>query len=312
MPEDEAIKVIHSALDSGVNFIDTAEAYVDNAAERLLGKAVASWSGGSREDIVIASKFGKHEGENSVAYTAVMIEAALQKTLAALEAKYIDLYQVHWASNVADMRETVECLENLKSEGKIRHYGVCNFGPKQLAAFMEAGGKPVTNQIPYNLLWRAIEYEILPLCIKHNIGVLTYSSLQQGLLTGKFLEAKEIPEGRRRSRHFPGNSTTLSRHGGEGCEDLTMQTIADVKKACVDHSLVMATAACQWLLQQEGVSCLLVGASSIPQVDDNISMICGESALSIAAGEDLTKATDALKKELGSDPDQWAKTSRVQ
>ena len=100
----------------------------------------------------------------------------------------------------------------------------------------------------------------MPRCLENNIGILTYSSLQQGLLTGNFTAPEQVPEGRRRTRHFAGDSTTLSRHSGQGCETLTFDTLRALSESCSQHDdLPMARAAMWWLLSQPGVSCLLVG-----------------------------------------------------
>ena len=113
-----------------------------------------------------------------VKYTPERIIAALESSLAALQTSYIDLYQVHWPGNIESHPECVAALEQAKSEGRIRHYGVCNFGTEDLAQFKAAGGKPVTNQLPYNLLWRSIERKIAGACMEEGIGVLCYSPLQ--------------------------------------------------------------------------------------------------------------------------------------
>lgn len=308
--EEVAIAVIHQALREGVNFFDTAEAYIDNAADRILGKALKlAFDQGlaTRETVVVAGKFGKHEGERSIQYSSAMIEAALTTILDALGMDYLDLYQVHWASNMKDVQEAVDTLEKLQAAGKIKSYGVCNFGPKSLAKFLECGGRPITNQLPYNLIWRAIEFEILPMCREKEIAVLTYSSLQQGLLTGKFTEACQVPEGRRRTRHFPASSTTLSRHGQMGCEDLTFQTLRQLRELTGDS---MADASVQWLLAQSGVTSVLIGASKPEQVSDNVRAVCGK--MSCESASKLTESTEALKKELGPNPDMWARSSRYE
>jgi len=306
--EDVALAVIHRAIREGVNFFDTAEAYIDHAADRVLGKALNMAFGQgltTRDKVVVAGKFGRHEGERAIEYTADMIEAALVKTLDALGMDCLDIYQVHWAANMKSAKETVETLERLKSIGKIRSYGVCNFGVQSLQEFLDCGGHPITNQLPYNLLWRAIEFEILPMCREKEIAVLTYSSLQQGLLTGKFTEASEVPEGRRRTRHFPGTSTSLSRHGQAGCEALTFETIKQLRQVVGDG---MADASVQWLLRQSGVASVLIGASMAEQVSANVKAVCNKMDDDVA--RKFMDSTEDLKTSLGPDPDMWAKNSR--
>jgi aryl-alcohol dehydrogenase-like predicted oxidoreductase len=311
--EDLAIAVIHQAIREGINFFDTAEAYNDHAADRILGKALRqAFDTGltTRDAVVVAGKFGTHKGDESVAYSGEMIEATLAKSLEALGMDYLDLYQVHWSANMKSVKETVATLEKLQAEGKIKAYGVCNFGTKSLLKFLECGGRPITNQLPYNLLWRAIEFEILPLCREKGIGVLTYSSLQQGLLTGKFTTAAQIPEGRRRTRHFPESSTPLSRHGQAGCEALTFQTLQQIKAVSGDNS--MSATAVQWLQSQPGVTSVLIGASKASQVTSNVMASQNRKYLGQEKCKQLSEGTFALKDALGPNPDMWAKSSRYE
>ena len=174
MAQEEVDEVVNSALDCGINFFDCAEAYgKDNCAEKALGLALKK--NGRRKEAVIASKFGKHlphweseglsEEKMYGCYTKKEINDALDKSLNALQIECIDLYQVHWPVNVGllngskkTQEEVVETLKEAQKAGKIKFYGVCNFGTEDLDYFTKAGGVPCTNQICYNLLWRSIEY----------------------------------------------------------------------------------------------------------------------------------------------------------
>eukprot|EP01047_Picozoa_sp_COSAG01_P064751 COSAG01_NODE_8625_length_2716_cov_2.053878_4_plen_279_part_00 len=203
-----------------VNFFDTAQAYQvdgDRCSERMLGVAL----GERRREVVIASKFGLHVGEEQTVFDGAAVTRAIDETLEALGTDYLDLMQIHWPGNIgyidqdracwSDAAEVAAALEGAVSAGKLRYYGCCNFGTDDLVAFEQgpctshhklhgkycvvtfvegaltrvrtpctsAGGKPVSNQLPYNLLFRTIESGILPACIAKNMGVLTYSSLQQ-------------------------------------------------------------------------------------------------------------------------------------
>ena len=351
----QATAVVDAAMASGVNFFDTAQAYQvdgDRCSEKMLGIAL----GERRSEVVIASKFGLHAGEDQTVCDAAAVTQAIDDTLAALGTDYLDLMQIHWPGNIGylgeqqadwlDAKEIVAALEAAVGAGKLKYYGLCNFGtgaknasylvrchlilklailPRQardkhrkstqkerlrffaedLAAFESAGGKPVSNQLPYNLLFRTIESGILPACIDKSMGVLTYSSLQQALLTGKFTDPSTVPEGRRRTRLFAADSTPKSRHGGPGVESelfagkkpvtfwsafhiqmtiaLPRQAhwreafktfkgkcaffaaIAELQKIAdsTDGAFSMVDLAMGWLLAQPGVSCLLVGASTV-------------------------------------------------
>ncbi|GAU90130.1 hypothetical protein RvY_02594 [Ramazzottius varieornatus] len=293
--------IVDKALETGVNFFDTAEAYKNS--EVVLGKALE----GRRQNAVIASKFGQNHPEGKVEYSAMDIENALTQSLTKLNTTYIDLYQVHWPICVANMEETVQQLKLEQSRGRILHYGYCNFGVENMKAFQLAGGKPVTTQMPYNLLWRAIEHSTLPLIRENNLSVLAYSALQQGLLTGKFHNAQEVPEGRRRTRLFNSQSTTLAKHGQPGMETETFQAIGEIRKISEELGESMSTVALSWLLAQKNVESVIVGCSSVQQVGEN----CRVVPLKPAIIERLNSATDQVKNLLGDNADLWAAESRM-
>ena len=268
-----ATAVVNAAISAGINFFDTAQAYQvdgDRCSERMLGVAL----GERRSGVVIASKFGLHVGEDQTVCDGRAVTQAIDDTLAALGTDYLDLMQIHWPGNMGyigershwlDAKDIVAALESAVAQGKLKYYGCCNFGTEDLKAFEAAGGKPVSNQLPYNLLFRPIESGILPACIDRNMGVLTYSSLQQALLTGRFTDASTVPEGRRRTRLFAGDSTPKSRHGGPGVEPELFGAIAGLRQVAdsTNGAFSMADLAVGWLLAQPGVSCLLIGASTV-------------------------------------------------
>jgi myo-inositol catabolism protein IolS len=146
-----------------------------------------------------------------------------------VQTDYIDLYQVHWPANCgllglsapaerAAVAAAVRALEAAKAVGQIRHYGVCNFGTEDLAGFAAAGGASTSNQLPYNLLWRSIEDGILPATHAAGQAVLTYSSLQQGLLAADITDPGQLSIGRLRTRMFAPTRSPLSQHGSPGLE----------------------------------------------------------------------------------------------
>ncbi|MHB9046056.1 MAG: aldo/keto reductase, partial [Pirellulales bacterium] len=190
-PQDEAesIEAVHAALDAGINFFDTAEMYGAGLSEQRLGRALV----GRRDEAVIASKFnGEHMAPKDVV-------AACERSLRNLQTDRIDLYQIHWASHTVPLADTWAELLRRRDEGKVRAIGVCNFGAGDLAELL-AIGRPVTDQLPYSLLTRAIEYEVLPRCRQRGVGVLCYSPLLLGLLSGKYADADSVPDGRARTR----------------------------------------------------------------------------------------------------------------
>ncbi|XP_065826397.1 aldo-keto reductase IolS-like [Oscarella lobularis] len=302
--EETSKQIVNKALELGINFFDTAEAYGrDRRAERMLARCL---EGRHRADVVIASKFGRFEDGKPKAFDGVDIEKSLDETLEALKTTYVDIYQIHWAVNIKDPVETVTTLERLKAKGKLRHYGLSNFGRGNMREFKESGGKPVTNQLPYNLLWRAVEYDITAECKANNIGILAYSPLAQGLLSGRFTKPEDVPEGRRRTRHFSKSSTSLSRHGQEGAEKETFEAIEAIRGVCRSADISMPSASLAWLLAQPNVASCIVGARTAEQVEANARLV----QLSEETIKKLSAASETLKEKLGSNPDMWASESR--
>ena len=297
-PQDDAdsIATVHAALDAGINFFDTAEAYGDGRSETVLGKALA----GHRQQAVIATKVsGGH-------LSRCELQQACELSLRRLGTETIDLYQVHWPSRDVPVDETVEALEGLRRQGKVRAIGVCNFG---LGDFSELPGvgQCETNQLPYSLLWRGIEYGIKQQCEDSGAGILCYSPIAQGLLAGKFGSADEVPEGRARTRHFS-KSRRLTRHGEDGCETETFETIERVRDICARIGAPMAEVALAWLLHQSGVTAVLAGARKPDQIRQNARA----SALHLQPSvlRELTLASEALKTALGTNLDQYQSDSR--
>jgi len=298
-PQDEGVATdaVRTALDVGINFFDTAEMYGEGLSEQRLGKALA----GRRDRAVIASKFNpQHMAPDQVAATC-------HRSLKYLRTDYIDLYQIHWPSRTVPLADTWAAMEKLQSQGKIRALGVCNFGTGDLGD-MSAIGQPVTNQLPYSLLVRAIEYEILPECIRQKLGVLCYSPLAISLLTGKYASAGEVPPGRARTRHFSPDRCLETRHGEPGCEQQTFAALDRIRKICDGLGRTMTEVALAWLLHQPGVRSVLAGIRNPDQAQKNAA--AAELALSDDVLTALAEATDPVKQALGSNPDVWETQSR--
>lgn len=298
-PQDEqaSVATIHAALDHGITFIDTAPLYGDGKAEELIGRALKE----KPADPVIASKVSSQDVEREA------LIASCERSLKRLGRDTLDLLQVHWPNHEVPFEETVGALEALKEQGKIRAYGVSNFNATDLAKWREAGGQAVTNQLPYSLLWRAIEYEILPACRDAGVGVLCYSPLMQGLLTGKFKEMAEVPEERARTRHFS-SEHEHARHGEGGAEPETQTAIQTLAQTCEAFGYSMAHAALAWVLKQPGVVSALLGVRSPEQVEQNIAALEVDSSDSFMI--QLSALTDPLKVILGENPDPWESPGR--
>jgi len=180
----ESIRVIHRALDLGVTLIDTAEAYGGGHSEEVLGDALV----GRRDKAVVATKVAPNHLEPAE------VLAAFEGSLKRLKTDYIDVYFIHWPHPDYPIGDTMAVLEKLRREGKVRAIGVSNFGIKEIEAASEHGTIDVL-QPPYNAFWREVEAEILPYCRSHEIGIIPYSGLAQGLLTGTLKPDTVFAEG---------------------------------------------------------------------------------------------------------------------
>ena len=298
-PQDErdSLDTIAAALDAGVTFFDTAEMYGDGYSERLLAKALA----GRRGEAVIASKV------NSANLTRAGIRASCEASLARLETDYIDLYQIHWPSRTIPLEESMRALEDLKREGKIRAIGVSNFASLDLDDLL-AVGKVETDQLAYSMLFRAVEFGIKDKCTANGIGLLCYCPLAQGLLTGKFKTADDVPVGRARTRMFA-RTRPQSRHQEEGAEAEVFEALAEIRRISDELAQPMDRVSLAWLVAQPGVTSAVSGARRPQQIRDNAAG--GDLKLSPAILDRLSRATDKVKAKLGPNPDMWLTESRL-
>ena len=294
--EDTSIATVRAALDAGVTFFDSAEGYGEGYSEQLVGRALA----GRRHEAVIATKVSAdHLGSRR-------LRKACERSLRNLDTDYIDLYQIHWPSRTVPIAETWQTLVAFRDEGKIRAIGVSNFGPLDLDDAL-AVGQPATNQLPYSLLGRAIEYEILPKCVHSDVGILCYSPLAQGLLAGKFASADEVADGRARTRHFS-SRRPHARHGEGGCEAETFQAISDVRAIADRIGEPMGNVALAWLMRQPGVTAVIAGARNPEQIRGTARSAA--LTLSDDIADALSGASDDVKRLLGPNPDLWQSVSR--
>jgi aryl-alcohol dehydrogenase-like predicted oxidoreductase len=289
--EADSVAAARAAVDAGINFFDTAPGYGDGLSERRLGQGLA----GLRERVVIATKIGPDS------MRADAVTRSVERSLANLRTDYIDLLQIHWPSRELPLGETWEALEALRQQGKVRHLGISNFGVLDLADVL-ALGHPVTNQLPYSLLSRAIEYEIVPACARAKVGILCYSPLLWGLLAGSYQNADEVPDGRARSRHFS-PARKLIRHQEPGCERETFEAIASVRAEAARLGVRMSELAVAWLLHQPNVTSVLTGIRRPEQAGANAQA----AGLDLDADtlERLARVTEPVKRALGKNPDLW-------
>ncbi len=296
--DDDSIAAVHASLDSGVNFFDTAEGYSDDSnSEEVLGRALE----GRRGEAIIATKIG-----NAYLHPSKVVEHC-EASLQRLQTDYIDLYQIHWPNHDVPVEDTMSELLKLQGSGKVRALGVCNFGVRDLTDILECGAI-VTNQLPYNLIWRALEFAIKPTCVANNVGIICYSPLQQGLLTGRYATPDEVPPGLSRTRHF-NKDREQAIHGEEGCEEETFAAIASVLEIADEIGEHPAKISLAWLLAQEGVTSLLVGARNADEVALNTPTFDYDLPSDVA--DALSEATEELKQILGESADFWQSPSRM-
>jgi aryl-alcohol dehydrogenase-like predicted oxidoreductase len=194
---DESIRIIHRSLDAGINFIDTADIYSQGESEEIVGKALA---GGKRDDVVLATKvWGQMDDDpNHRGVSRRWIMQEVENSLRRLKTDWIDLYQIHRYEPDTDMEETLGALTDLVHQGKVRYVGHSTFPPSaiveaQWAARDRGLERYVTEQPPYSILVRGIEAEVLPTCAKYGMGVIPYSPLAQGWLSGRWRKDAETP-----------------------------------------------------------------------------------------------------------------------
>ncbi|MET4927542.1 aldo/keto reductase [Streptomyces sp. PSRA5] len=192
---DDSVRIIHSALDRGVNFVDTADMYSSGESEVIVGKALK----GRRDDVVLATKvhFPMGEGRNRGGNSRRWIVKEVEESLKRLGTEWIDLYQIHRPDHTTDIEETLSALTDLVREGKIRAFGCSTFPAEEIVeshvvAERRALQRFRTEQPPYSILARGIETAVLPVCERYGMGVLTWSPLASGFLTGKYRKGGAI------------------------------------------------------------------------------------------------------------------------
>ena len=200
---DESIRIIHRALDAGINFIDTADVYSRGESEEIVGKALA----GRRDDVVLATKVHGTMGDdaNQSGNSRRWIIREVEDSLRRLKTDWIDLYQIHRPEQDTDIDETLGALTDLVRQGKVRYIGSSTFPASQIVeaqwAARERGRERfVCEQPPYSLLARGIEADVLPTCLRHGMGVIPWSPLAGGWLSGKWRKGADLPESTRAQR----------------------------------------------------------------------------------------------------------------
>ena len=249
----ESIRTIHRALDLGVTLFDTAEGYAGGHSEKVLGRGLK----GRRHKAVISTKVSPNHLDETT------LRKAFEDSCRRLHTDYIDVYFVHWPNIDGPIAETMETMEKLREEGKIRAIGVSNFIESEMAKAMKYGRIDVL-QPPYSLFWRFGEQADFPYCREHGIGIMTYSSLAQGLLAGALTTESRFEEGDRR----PSTALFQPEHYGS-----CLEVVDQLRPVADKYEKTLAQMAISWLAAQPGVNATLVGARTVEEIEEDVGGI---------------------------------------
>lgn len=264
--EQTSIPVIHHAIDLGINFLDTADVYARGQSEEFIGKAIK----GKRTNLIIATKFANQMGDDpnerggSRRYIIQAVDASLKR----LQTDYIDLYQMHIPDPTTPMGETLRALDDLIRAGKVRYIGCSNFAAWQMCEAIwisrtNTFSTFISTQPMYNLLSRGIERELVPCCQHYGIGIIPYSPLASGYLTGKYRQGETPPEGTRLSGSDPRFQRVFN--------EANWNKLGKLESWAKEHNHTVGELAIAWLLAKPMVSTVIAGARKNEQVDANVA-----------------------------------------
>jgi myo-inositol catabolism protein IolS len=283
----ETIEAIRAAFDAGITTVDTAEVYGNGHSEEIVAQALSD----VRDRVIYASKvFANHLKHDQVI-------AACEGSLQRLKTDYIDLYQIHWPSGAfksetVPIEETMSALNTLKEQGKIRAIGVSNFSRTQLEEASQYG-RIDSLQPPYSLFWRQVEQDAMPYCVENNISILAYSSLAQGLLTGKFGRDHKFEEGdhRKKNKLFKGENY-----------ERVQQALERLRPIAERHQCTLAQLSLAWLIAQPQANAI-AGARNAEQAVSNAK------AAAVTLSTDEVQEIDAIGRivtdRLDDNPVMW-------
>ena len=268
LPQEQVNSIVKQSVDGGINFIDTANIYSEGLSEQMTGQAIRDL-GLKRDDLVIATKVRGQmgEGPNEVGLSKKHILQQADESLTRLNMDYIDLYQIHGFDKLTPLEETLEALDSLVKSGKVRYIGCSNLAAWQLMKALGISAqqhlsKFVSLQAYYTIAGRDLERELVPLLLDQKVGLMVWSPLAGGLLSGKYSRDAETQEGRRVNFDFP----PVNKEKAYDILDV-MRKIADNK------GVTVAQIALSWLLHQPAVTSVIIGANKPEQLTDNLSSV---------------------------------------
>lgn len=263
-----AITCVRRAYELGVNFFDTANAYHRGQAEVVMGQALEPFE---RSSYVLATKvfFPMGDGPNDHGLSRKHIMEQCEASLDRLDTDYVDLYQCHRYDNDVPLEETCRAMDDLVRAGKILYWGVSEWSAEQIAAAVElcreeTWAVPVSNQPQYNALWRGIETEVLPECEELGMGNVVWSPLAMGILTGKYRSVDDVPADSRAAtegRMFMGQYFTAE----------VLDAVQELRAVAAEVGATVGQLCLAWCLRQPMVSSVIVGATKVEHVDENVA-----------------------------------------
>ncbi len=264
-------RAVDRALDLGVNCFDTAEGYGMGASEQALGRAL----GRRRDEAIIVTKFGMNyrDKPNLRDSSRERVHATIDKSLKNLGTDWVDVYLVHWPDRETPFEETMQALEEIVRDGKVRHVGLSNFKLEEIEACRQAFRVDVV-QYGWNMFDRRMQREILPYCQEHEIGFMAYGSLCFGLLTGTFTEDMDFGAGDWRSRK--GNMGSIKMFEALfGAETFprNVRAVDELKAIAARYDKSLPQLALRWAISHPGVSTALVGCRNSAEVEDNVGAV---------------------------------------
>jgi aryl-alcohol dehydrogenase-like predicted oxidoreductase len=268
---DECARITHRALDAGINFIDTADVYSAGESEEIVGKAIA----GRRDEVVLATKFFAPMGTtpNMHGGSRRWIMQEVENSLRRLDTDYIDLYQIHRPDDHADIDETLGALSDLVHQGKVRYLGHSTFPAEYIVEAQWASERRnrerfVCEQPPYSILVRGIERAVLPTCARYGIGVIPWSPLAGGLLTGRYRKGEPAPEGSRLARGF-GSQHQNPRQ--QRAHEARLDAVEELLKVASNAGASLTHLAHAFVLEHPDVTSAIIGPRTMEQLDDALA-----------------------------------------
>ncbi len=270
--EAESVKLIRWTIDAGINFIDTADMYVDGRTEEIVGKALK----GVRQSVVLATKVGVWQSGpdvNDIGLSRKHIMDAIEGSLRRLGTDYIDIYYTHTSDKTTPIEETLRALDDLIHQGKVRYIGCSNYLAWQLCKTLwVSDNKNLARfdciQPPYNLITRGIEDELLPLCTSEGVGVCVYNPMAGGLLSGKHDPNRPPPEDTRFGNKRQGKNYT-DRYWLPG----NFEAVTRFKETAEKHGRSMPRFSLAWVLNNRAITSIICGANSIKQLEENVGAV---------------------------------------